>query len=450
MRLNVFYQSQFKLSINDMRRTVIIKILAIFARALLAKYKPDVVGVTGSVGKTSTKDAIALVLASHFRVRASQKNFNTEIGVPLSIMGESYPPQSILGWMRVFFHAITLLVFHSKVYPSILVLEMGADKPGDIQYLTALARCTVGVVTAISPVHLEQFGTLEKLANEKRIMYRHLSSDGTAVLNADDAIIFPLKESIDARVITFGLSPAASVRAIDIKRVLQFEEGQERYGGIECTISTVKESCSVSFPLIFRSEHLLCVLAAVAVGFAYHIPLSLMLEWLSHFQPPAGRSRLLPGIKRTLIIDDSYNSSPLAARGAIDALMDWRVSQDAKRIAVLGDMKELGAASKEEHRKLGEYCAQKEVDVLVTVGAEAKYSARAAREYGMETEEVEEFDRAYEAGKYLQEKIKRGDVVLVKGSQDVRLEKVVEEIMAQPERARDLLVRQEARWKMTH
>ncbi|MBI4272926.1 hypothetical protein HY621_03680 [Candidatus Uhrbacteria bacterium] len=430
-----------------MKRLFIQKILAFLARNILSQYKPDVIGITGSVGKTSTKEAISLVLAAHFRVRASPKNFNTEIGVPLTIIGVSEIPRSLFGWVRVFFRALSLTLIHNGTYPSILVLEMGADTPGDIAYLTSIAPCKIGVLTAISPVHLEQFETMEKLSEEKKIICRHLSSDGIAILNADDPTIFPPTESFAASIRTFGLNPDANVQANEIKRTLRFKEGSESYGGTRCVINIDDKSMDAIFPLIFRIEHLSCILAALAVGDSYHIPLPQMLEWLTHFQAPPGRSRLLPGVKHTLLIDDSYNSSPRAARGAIDALMEWEIQERAKHIAVLGDMRELGTQSEHEHRELGEYVASKEIDLLVTVGAEAKYIAASAKKAGMNPDNIEEFDNAYSAGKYLQGKIARGDVILIKGSQDVRLEKIAEELMAQPQRAGELLVRQEEYWK---
>ncbi len=436
-----------KRKIKNMKRKIIQNILGFLSRNILAAYKPDVIGITGSVGKTSTKEAVALALSSHFRVRASYKNFNTEIGVPLTIIGATELPHTVFGWMRVLFRAFSLLLVHDGTYPSILVLEMGADKPGDIAYLTKLAPCKIGVLTAISPAHLERFGTFEKLAQEKKIIYRHLSSHGVAILNADDSAIFPYAEALSSSVIKFGLNPEADVRANEVLRAVRFMEGEENYGGTECDISIGSNTIHASFPLIFRIEHLSCVLAAFAVGNAYHIPLAQMLDWLTHFQAPPGRSRLLPGIKHTLIIDDSYNSSPMAVHGALDALGEFEISESAKKIAVLGDMKELGAQSEHEHQKLGEYVASKEIDLLVTVGSEAKYIAASAKDSGMNPESIVEFDKAYEAGKYLQEKIKRGDVVLVKGSQDVRLEKAVEEIMAYPDQADAVLVRQEKYWK---
>lgn len=430
-----------------MRKKLLQNVLAFFSKKILAKYHPDIIGITGSIGKTSTKDAIALVLASHFRIRASEKNYNTEVGVPLTIIGAHHPGRSITGWLSVFLKALYLAWFAKAAYPQMLVLEMGADRPGDIAYLTKMAPCNVGVLTAISEAHLENFESPEKLLAEKRIIYEYLAPGATAVLHADDPYVFPPTGNLKAKMITFGISDEADVRAEGITRPLRFAEGSEEYGGINCTIHMNNESMQASFPHIFRQEHLSCVLAAVAVGLRYHIPLQVMLELLHRYEAPPGRSRLLPGIKHTLIIDDTYNASPKATRAAIDALLEFDIGQDAHRIAVLGDMKELGSYSHEEHRKMGEYCARVGVDLLITVGPLAKTIAQAAVEYGMDAESIESFDSATPAGRYLQNKMKRGDVVLVKGSQDVRLERVVEEIMSEADRAAELLVRQEPYWK---
>ncbi len=422
-------------------------LLGYFAKKVLHRYKPDVIGITGSVGKTSTKDAITLALQFHFRVQGSEKNYNTEIGVPLTILGAGHPGRSIFGWIGVFLRALRLLLTHDVQYPSILALEMGADKPGDIDYLTKLAPCKIGVLTAISPVHLEHFGSIERLAEEKKIMYRHLSHKGVAILNAGDSAVYDAVEKIKARVVLYGLDPDADVRVSTIEHPLRFHEGSQDYGGIRCVIQRGDESVSASFPRIFRMEHLSSVLAAVAVASEYHIPLSAIVDTLHYYQAPPGRSRLLEGIKHTLLIDDTYNSSPKAAQAALDVLADFQIEEHARRIAVLGDMKELGTHSAAYHEELGRYTASKEIDLLVTVGPEAKRIAHAAHDAGMDEEHIEAFDIAAEAGKYMQEKLKRGDVVLVKGSQDIRLERVVEEIMARPDQAEQLLVRQESYWK---
>ncbi|MBI2484267.1 hypothetical protein HYV71_03730 [Candidatus Uhrbacteria bacterium] len=430
-----------------MRKKLLQNILAFFSKKILAKYHPDVIGITGSIGKTSTKDAIALVLSAHFRSRASEKNYNTEVGVPLTIIGVRHPGHSIAGWIMLCAKAARLCLYTDAAYPQVLVLEMGADRPGDIAYLTGLAPCNVGVLTAISEAHLENFGSPEQLLAEKRIIYEHLAPDATAVLNSDDPYVYPPTAYLHAKMITFGMSEDADVRADSVLRPLRFIEGSEEYGGIRCVIHLNRESQQASFPRIFRQEHLSCVLAAIAVGYRFHIPLDVMLERLREYEAPPGRSRLLPGIKHTLLIDDTYNASPKATRAALDALLGFDIGPDARRIAVLGDMKELGSYAHEEHRKMGEYCARAGIDLLITVGPLAKTIAQAAIEHGMDTESIESFDLAASAGRYLQNKMKRGDVVLIKGSQDVRLERVVEEVMADPEQAAKLLVRQEPFWR---
>ena len=156
------------------------------AKLILKKYQPKIVGVTGSVGKTSTKEAIFTVLSSKFRVRKNIKNYNNELGVPLSIIGRKSGYKNPFAWLGIFFEAFGLIIFRQKSYPDILVLEMGADKPGDIKYLTDIAPCQVGVFTGVSHVHTEFFKTLKKIAQEKRIIITQLNSAGFAILNFDN------------------------------------------------------------------------------------------------------------------------------------------------------------------------------------------------------------------------------------------------------------------------
>ncbi len=163
--------------------------LAMVAKAILKKYQPDIIGVTGSVGKTTSKDAIYAVLSHKFPARRNVKNYNNEIGLPLTIIGAETGGNSLLGWLSVFAKAAGLLLARDKNYPRILVLEMGVDRVGDMKYLTALAPCKAGVVTSVAPVHLEYFKTLERIAREKSVIVTHLKKDGWAILNGDNEYI---------------------------------------------------------------------------------------------------------------------------------------------------------------------------------------------------------------------------------------------------------------------
>ncbi|MFA6553306.1 MAG: Mur ligase family protein [Patescibacteria group bacterium] len=420
--------------------------LRILARWILMRYKPQIVGITGSVGKTSTKEAVYTVLSSKFRVRKNIKNYNNEFGVPLSIIGVESGYKNPLVWLWIFIKAVGLLVWKSRRYPEILVLEMGADKPGDIKYLTQLAPCRVGVITALGPVHLELFGSMEKLVREKHQIVIHLKKDDTAVLNADDQMVMAVQGKIRSQVLTFGFSETADVRAseVDVSAGPSADPWVDvQIKGLSFKIMYQGSIVPVFFPSVLGEHQVYIALAAAAVGLAFGMNLADVSAALKGYSSPAGRMRLLPGIKNTSIIDDSYNSSPMAVKAALNVLEKLKVS--GRKFVVLGDMLELGQYTEAGHKEVGEAVAHV-ADVLVTVGSRAKIIAQTAISIGLPEEGVFEFGRAEEAGKFVQERIKMGDIILVKGSQGARTEKVVKELMADPEKAAHLLVRQGPEW----
>lgn len=423
-------------------KPLLLRCLRLAARAVLRVYDPIIVGVTGSVGKTSTKSAIASVLGAKFRVRADLKNYNNEIGVPLSIIGAETGGRSLFAWMTVFMKALGLLLFRSLEYPDILVLEMGADKPGDIAYLVSLAPCRVAVVTAVSPAHTEFFGSVENVRKEKGLLVSHLPPDGTAVLNADDPAVASMRDNTSAKVIMYGFSERADVRAND---AVLSKEGGDRWVGMRCDVETQQERAALFIPGAIGHHQVSAALAAAAVGLSFGLTLTDAALGLRSYRPPPGRGTLLSGIKQTLIIDDSYNSSPAAAHAALVALATFPSAK--RRIACLGEMAELGPLSKEEHVRLGRRVAELHLDRLFTVGENAHVTADAARDAGLPAERIASFPSATEAGLAIQKDIAPGDVLLVKGSQVSRTEHVVKELMAEPERAQELLVRQGPEWQ---
>ncbi len=421
--------------------------LRIVAGWILARYKPQIVGITGSVGKTSTKEAVYTVLSSKFRVRKNIKNYNNELGVPLSIIGIESGKKNPFLWLWVFCKAIGLLIWKSGKYPEILVLEMGADKPGDIRYLTQLAPCRVGVITALGPVHLELFGTMEKLVREKHQIVMHLKKEDTAVLNADDQLVMSVRDKLKSKAITFGFTESANVRAteVDVSAGPSADPWVDvQIKGLSFKIVYNGSIIPVFVPSVLGEHQVYIALAAASVGLAFGMNMADISAALRNYSSPAGRMRLLPGIKHTSIIDDSYNSSPMAAKAALKVLDKLKVS--GRKFVVLGDMLELGQYTEQGHREVGEAVAHV-ADILVTVGSRAKIIAHTAKSVGLPEEAVFEFGRAEEAGKFIQERIKTGDIILVKGSQGARTERVVKELMAEPERANELLVRQSAEWK---
>ena len=418
------------------------KILYFLAKLVLKKYKPEVIGITGSMGKTSTKEAIFAVLSSQFRVRQNLKNYNNEIGVPLSILGVESGYKSIFKWLEVFLKSLKLILFRDPNYPRILILEMGADHPGDIKYLTDLVPLKVGVVAGIGPAHLEFFESIDKIVKEKRLIVSRLEPDGHAVLNRDDKEVYGMRDKTRAKVLTYGFDEEAGVRAL--------EEGIIGEGikieGVNFKLSYEGSTVPVFIPGVLGRQHIYAALGGAAIGIIYGLNLVEIAESLKNYKAPKGRMNLVPGIKNTLIIDDTYNASPIPTEIALEVLQSVKLPEANQKFAVLGDMLELGGFSEEGHRQVGRVVAKSGIDYLITVGEKSRDIVRGALESGMAEDKVFNFSTPEEAGRFAQNKIKQGDLILVKGSQGMRMEKVVKELMAEPLRACELLVRQDKEW----
>lgn len=414
-------------------------------KKVIKKYRPDVVGITGSVGKTSAKEAVTAVLSSKFNVRSNHKNYNNEIGLPLTVIGfDQTPGRSVLGWILVFIQALRLLFTRDKNYPELLVLEMGADKPGDIQYLVDITPCKVGVLTFISHAHTEFFKTIKKIAQEKRIIISHLSHDGFAVLNFDNELVMQNATATKAEIVTYGFKEGADLRASDVNIINDEITGWPV--GLNFKVNFKGNIVPVFFPGV-AAEHLIpSFLAGLAVGSIFGVNLVEGAAALRQLKPLPGHMRLIPGIKGTLIIDDTYNSSPDPTKSALQTLSQIQIKPGAERYAVLGDMLELGTETENAHREVGFKTAELGVNFLITVGEASKHTAAAAQEAGLDEHKIASFADSVSAGKFLQEKLESGDVVLIKGSQSTRMEKIVKEIMAEPLQARELLVRQGGEW----
>lgn len=422
--------------------------LKILAKLILNRYKPRVVGVTGSVGKTTTKEAIFTVLDTKYRVRTNKKNYNNEIGLPLTIIGVLSPGKNIFGWINVFFKAIKLILLKDKNYPKILVLEMGVDHPGDMDYFNDIVKCQIGVVTLVGSVHVEYFGTIEKLQEEKAKLIKNLNKDGCAILNYDRKKVMAMKSSSSAKVVSYGLNKGADLRARDI--VYNWNEDkdtkpQERLKGLKFKIDFLRKTQIVYLPQVLGLPSVYSALAAAAVGINFNMGLSEIAQALKKYKPPLSRMNLIAGIKNTLIIDDSYNSEP---KSSIAALREMKKIQwpSGRKIAALGDMLELGRYSEDGHRQVGQIVVMAGIDKLILVGERARDIGRGAEEAGMKKDDIFHFNNSQEAGRFIQERLRSGDLILVKGSQGARMEKIVKEIMADPFRASELVVRQDKGW----
>lgn len=423
-------------------RKIIQYILKILSKKILDKYKPEIIGITGSVGKTSTRDAVKRILEKDYNVRANIKNYNNEIGVPLTIIGEKSPSKSIFGWLDIIGKGIKLILTTDKNYPRILILEMGADRIGDIEYLVSFVRCNIAIVTNISESHLEFFHTVQKIEKEKRKIVENLKQENFAILNMDLDLTRNMKDKTNAKVITFGFEKGANARAVDA--VVSYYNGKPN--GVSFKLICNGNVVPIFMPKILGFSQIYSALAAVAVGTIYKINLLSIAKRLEKFAPPKGRMNLVKGVKQTLIIDDTYNSSPLAVESALEIMQEIKLPEGMKKIAVLGDMLELGNRSQEYHKKVGIKVVENGIDILITKGEAARNIAKGAITAGMNKNKVFSFSRNSEAGRFLQETISKNDLILIKGSQGMRMEKIVKEIMAYPLKAKDLLSRQGKGW----
>lgn len=426
-------------------KTIIIAILKFEAKLVLKKYKPKIVAVTGSVGKTSTKDAIFTVLSNAAYVRKSEKSFNHELGIPLTILGCPNGWNNPIVWIKNIFKGL-FLVIKEVNYPSVLVLEVGVGGPGDIKRVGQWISPDVVVVTRLGevPVHVEFFSSPAEIKKEKAELVKALKPDGLLILNADDKEVLRFREFTSAKVMTYGFSEEALVRGSNPEILYGERKGSKHVPrGITFKANYSGNSFPVKLTGLLGYHHAYPALAALAVGVSQGRNMLTMIDDLLAYGTPNGRMKIIEGIKHTTIIDDTYNASPVAVEAALDTLND--VACDGKKIAVLGDMLELGKWSAKEHRKIG-ILAGDVSDLLILVGPRSKWSIEGATEAKMDMKNIQDFDNSLDAGKFLQRHMDEGDVVLIKGSQSMRMERTVEEVMAHPEAKKDLLVRQDPEW----
>lgn len=424
-------------------KKIIVAIMTWEARCVLSRYSPKIIAVTGSVGKTTTKDAIFAALSGHLHVRKSDKSFNSDVGVPLAILGLENGWSDPLKWISNIVRGFLLIIVPSD-YPKWLVLEVGADRPGDIRNIARWLKPDIAIITAVPeiPVHVEFFDSPEALLREKRSLAEHLKPGGTLIVNGDDPRMSDLRSDFHGAMVTYGFESNNDFVGTD-ERIL--------YDGIEpIGVSFRFDHAGVSIPVSIYGAlgrpRIYSALAALAASSRVGVDLSAAAASLAIWAPPPGRTRLLRGIRGSVIIDDTYNSSPAAALAALDTLKS--VAATGRRIAVMGDMLELGRYSVDAHKEVGARAAQT-TDLLITVGFRARAMAEAALDAGMTDDQVRSYeqDEAERAGLELEKQVAGGDVILVKGSQSIRMERAVATIMAEPQKADELLVRQEEEWR---
>lgn len=426
-------------------KKIIVFIITWQAKLIVARYHPKIIAITGSVGKTSTKDAIFTVLSKFKTVRKSEKSFNSEIGLPLTILGSPNGWDDPFIWLENILHGFFLILWKSS-YPEYLVLEVGVGKPGDIKKnVIPWLKPDVVIITRFpdKPVHVEFFGSVEKIIEEKSALVSALKKNGILILNHDDEKVYDLHLKSNCRTVSFGMHENATYHSIYPTYLYATRNGIKIPNGINFKLEYDGNTFPVMLPNVLGMHNIGQALAAVACACELGCDLLESLKAISEYITPPGRLSLIEGINNSIIIDDTYNSSPVAMDAAIEVLKDI---EGKRKIAVLGDMLELGKFTVEEHRLVGEKIFGV-ADILVVVGPRAKTIAEGAIEKGFPLKEIYSFDSSKNSAKFLEEIVEKGDIILIKGSQGVRLERAVEAIMEHKELKSKLLCRQDKEWK---
>ena len=420
-------------------KKIVVAFLTVDAKRLLKRHNPEIIAITGNVGKTSTKDAIYQIVEPTARV--CEGSFNSDIGVPLSILNLPNQWRNPIGWLKNLFEAKYISYFLEK-YEDTLILEVGADSPGDIKNIAKWLKPDVLCITTIPevPVHIEAFGTREKVLEEKGSLIDSVKPKGTIILNADDGNYeyFLNKAKCKGRkggkILKVGISEGLILNIKNIKSTIT-----TNYAYTTAKLCYIDECYNIKIKNTVGIQVVYPILYASALALSRGISMQEVVKRINNYNSPAGRARFLKGIKKSKIIDDTYNSSP----SAVYKMLSLMRKRSERKIVILGDMRELGEYSILEHKNIGKKVAEF-ADVFISVGNEMKYASDEAIEKDMKN--VLHFENSIEASNVVKQIIKEDDIILVKGSQATRMEKIVEKIV---EKTYDkkYLIRQSKEWK---
>lgn len=434
-------------------RNKVVNILSWQSRLMLRKHRPFIIGVTGNLGKTTTKDYIFNFLKHKFKsdVRASEKSQNSEFGVNLTILGEKNAWNSPVAWTKMLLRNFWKIKFEKK-YPKILVLEVGADKPGDIRYITSIAKPDMVVLTAFqaSPSHGEFFLNIDQHINEKKHLATILRRGGFLIYNSDDEIMSTIAQEKKERdnsikLYDFGQN-ANSVRIIETANL--YDDDAEIVGikiKFRINIENNDEDLEIRIFGVLGGAQSYSVAAGLVVAYLMEMKKTEILESVNKFEFAKSRMRVFSGVNHSKIVDDTYNSSPKACMNAFDTIS--KIMTKGKKVVILGHMAELGKKTKEEHFNIGQLAA-KTFDTIVLSGRHNEYFLEGIRSVGYDLSKVFLCDGPEQVNKTVEENnlIKEGDIVLIKGSQSARLEKVVVNFLMNPHDT-DNVCRQENEWE---
>ena len=360
------------------------------ARDWRRKYRTPMVALTGSNGKTTTKEMIAACLFTTFPVVKTKGNLNNLIGVPL-----------------------TLLTLTEK--ERVVVLEMGMNVPGEIRRLTEISEPDVGLITNIQAVHLEGMGSVERIKEEKGELFRRMRGDGTILVNQDDPRVVDLASQYPGQKITFGIEHPADVMAKEIRL-----HGAE---GTSFTLILEEEALEVHLRLLGR-QFIPNALSAIAAACLFGVEVNRAKEALENFQPFPMRMEVVPLKEGEILINDAYNANPTSMEMALETLVEAKGK--GRAIAVLGDMLELGKFSEEAHQRIGQKAGDLSIDFLLAMGEKAPLVMESAIRQGLPVEKARIVENHSEAVSVLRQIIQKGDWILIKGSRGMAMEKIVE------------------------
>ena len=352
-----------------------------------------VVAVTGTNGKSTTKEMISAILATKFKTLKTQGNLNNHIGLPLTLLQRE--PSHEVG-----------------------VLEMGMSAMGEIKRLAEIAQPDIGVITNISEGHLVQLKNLKDIQSAKGELFDSLTEKGTAIVNADDPLVLELARSLRARTVTFGIDQPADVRASEI-------ESKDNLG-FQCKVKLFDKTLSIRLPYLGYCN-IYNTLAALATGYSLGIQEETMTRGLEKYQRMSQRNEQVRH-KGIDLINDTYNANPRSMTEALKTLDNFKTQ--GRRIFVIGDMLELGDRSIPAHKNLGEEIAQSKANILVTVGKLAGLSAKSAQTLAGEKIQILEFADHQEAAEFLIQEARSGDCVMFKGSRGTAMEKILQIFIA--------------------
>jgi alanine racemase len=405
------------------------KALRDYARGILRQWHPRVIAVTGSVGKTTTKEAIATILEPFFPTFKSWRNYNDLLGLPLSL-GRLEPQHQVA------------------------VLELGCDHPGEIDELCELVQPSIGVVPQVSHTQLQYFGNIERYAQELAMLPRRLPADGFAILNAANPYTLGMAQETQAMPLLFSREAAEDTSLYAVcQEARQLADGLEATFAFRSLSAAAWETRTHHFKGLTGAHWVEAILAAVTTALALGIDAHLAAEALETFAPLPGRSRLLRGVEGSLLLDDTHNAPPAAVEAALQAVGALKtLAPRSFSITVLGDMLRLGKYEPEAHQRVGKAVAQV-ADHLVTHGPRAELIAQEARQSGMPADAIDVTYSAEDAAQVVRRRLEElaqagtQALVLIKGSEEMRMERVTERLLVHPEEAAQVLDRQTVAWK---